>query len=173
MSENLRKTFKVSTLGCRTNQYESQAYADQLRVLGYEEAGEGEKADICIVNTCTVTESADSSSRHTIRQLAKEHPEAQLVVTGCLAERQPDLIAQLPNVAHVVPNKDKEQLLAVLFPEQDLPEFSITRFEAHTRAFLKVQDGCNHFVPTALFHMYADAPARELSPIFCVKLNLF
>jgi len=139
------KKFKISTLGCRTNQYESEAYAAQLRALGYREAGEGEEADVCIVNTCTVTESADSSSRHQIRQLHRHHPGASLVVTGCLAERLPAEIQAIPGVTHLVPNKDKENLLASVFPEEDLPEFKIDQFSAHTRAFVKVQDGCNSY----------------------------
>jgi len=143
--QNVKKKFKVVTLGCRTNQYESQAYADQLQALGYTQASDEELADICIVNTCTVTESADSSSRYQIRQLARQNPEAELIVTGCLAERVPEEIKSLPNVTHVVPNQKKEQLLSVLFPEEDLPEFSIKHFAAHTRAFVKVQDGCNSF----------------------------
>jgi threonylcarbamoyladenosine tRNA methylthiotransferase MtaB len=91
-----KKTFKVVTLGCRTNQYESQAYQDQLIALGYAPAQEGDPAAICIVNSCTVTESADSSSRHAIRQLARENPGSQLVVTGCFAERQPLVVQQIP-----------------------------------------------------------------------------
>lgn len=141
-----KKTFKVATLGCRTNQYESQAYQDQLLALGYVPAQEGESADVCIVNSCTVTESADSSSRHTIRQLARENPGSKLVVTGCFAERQPQVVQQIEGVTHVISNKDKENLMNFLFPdEEDLPEFSIKNFEAHTRAFVKVQDGCNSF----------------------------
>lgn len=140
-----KKKYKVVTLGCRTNQYESQAYQDQLAQMGYVPAVEGEEAEICIVNTCTVTESADSSSRHEIRQLAKKNPGAKLVVTGCSAENQPHALAQIPGVSHVVANKDKENLIQILFPEAEVPEFSIKRFEAHTRAFVKVQDGCNSF----------------------------
>lgn len=144
MEENNKK-FKIVTLGCRTNQYESQAYQDQLQALGYTAAEEGENAEICIVNTCTVTESADSSSRHEIRQLARKHAGSKLVVTGCFAERQPNLVGQLEGVTHVVPNREKENLLSKIFPDTELPEFSIKRFEAHTRAFVKVQDGCNSF----------------------------
>lgn len=139
------KKFKISTLGCRTNQYESEAYAAQLRAMGYREAEEGEEADVCIVNTCTVTESADSSSRHQIRQLHRHNPGASLVVTGCLAERLPAEIQAIPGVTHLVPNKDKENLLASVFPDEDLPEFKIDQFSAHTRAFVKVQDGCNSY----------------------------
>lgn len=142
----MEKTFKIVTLGCRTNQYESQAYQDQLIALGYRPTKENESAEICIVNTCTVTESADSNSRHEIRQLARQNPETKLVVTGCYAERNPDAVMQIGGISHVVPNKEKENLIGTLFPDvTDLPEFSVKRFEAHTRAFVKVQDGCNSF----------------------------
>jgi threonylcarbamoyladenosine tRNA methylthiotransferase MtaB len=141
----MKKNFKIITLGCRTNQYESQAYHDQLVAMGYSRAQENEQAEICIVNTCTVTESADSSSRHEIRRLARENPGSQLVITGCFAERQPDLVRQIEGVTHVVANRDKEALLESVFPAAELPEFSIKRFESHTRAFVKVQDGCNSY----------------------------
>lgn len=143
--ETNNKKFKIVTLGCRTNQYESQAYHDQLQAMGYVQAQGDEQAEICIVNTCTVTESADSSSRHEIRQLARQNAGSKLVVTGCFAERQPEAIKEIEGVTHVVANKDKENLLSSVFPDTELPEFSIKRFESHTRAFVKVQDGCNSF----------------------------
>jgi threonylcarbamoyladenosine tRNA methylthiotransferase MtaB len=139
------KKFKIVTLGCRTNQYESEGYAKQLRELGLVEAREEESADLCIVNTCTVTHSADSSSRHKIRQLVKRNPGSKVIVTGCLAERAPEELIKIGGVAQIVPNKEKERLLTDLFPGQELPEFSIETFTAHTRAFVKVQDGCNSF----------------------------
>jgi threonylcarbamoyladenosine tRNA methylthiotransferase MtaB len=140
-----KKKFKVATLGCRTNQYESQAYSDQLHQLGYAPAEEGEEAELCIVNTCTVTESADSSSRRQIRLLARQNPGARIIVTGCLAERHPDALRSLPGVDLVVSNKEKENLLSQVFPEEEIPEFAIRQFDAHTRAFVKIQDGCNSF----------------------------
>lgn len=139
------KKFKITTLGCRTNQYESQAYHDQLSAMGYSLAPEGEAADLCIVNTCTVTESADSHSRHAIRQFARENPQAEVVVTGCFAEREPEVLKQIEGVTKVVSNKNKEDLVSSLFPDAEVPEFSIKHFDAHTRAFVKVQDGCNSF----------------------------
>jgi threonylcarbamoyladenosine tRNA methylthiotransferase MtaB len=139
------KKFKVVSLGCRTNQYESQAYTDQLLALGMQQASDDETAEICVVNTCTVTESADSSSRHQIRLLAKQNPGAKILVTGCLAERDPSSLQQIEGVLHVVSNTKKESLLSTIFPQEDLPEFSIKNFDAHTRAFVKVQDGCNSF----------------------------
>lgn len=140
-----KKRFRLATLGCRTNQYETQAYRDQLLALGYEEALEGELADLCIVNTCTVTESADHSSYHQIRKLVRQNPESEIVVTGCSVERNPEQILQIKGVTKIVPNLKKEGLVASLFPDEDVPEFSIKNFEAHTRAFVKVQDGCNSF----------------------------
>lgn len=140
------KLYKIATLGCRTNQYESEAYRNGLEQLGYREAHEGEEADVCIVNTCTVTESADQRSKYQIRQLARENPEGRLFVTGCFAERAKDEILGIGGVTAVVPNKEKENLLHYVFPEVEaLPEFAIERFSAHTRAFVKIQDGCNSY----------------------------
>jgi threonylcarbamoyladenosine tRNA methylthiotransferase MtaB len=139
------KKFFVATLGCRTNQYESAAYIQQLKSLGYTEAMQGEEADLCIVNTCTVTDGADRSSRHQIRKLARTHPKAKLVVTGCLADRLPEELSKMEQVDLVIPNQKKETLLAQVFPGETLPEFVIDHFASHTRAFVKVQDGCNSF----------------------------
>lgn len=141
----MSQKFKVITLGCRTNQYESQGYTDQLLSQGYIQVKEGEEADICIVNTCTVTESADTSSRQVIRQLIRKNPGSKVIVTGCAAEKDPESFLEIQGVSHLVSNKDKEQLLPIVFPEESWPEFSIKQFEAHTRAFVKVQDGCNSF----------------------------
>ncbi len=139
------KKYKVVTLGCRTNQYESEAFATQLRKEGYAEAKEGEKADLCIVNTCTVTESADKRSLYQIRRLSRDFSPEKLVVTGCLAERSKKELEKLPEVTNVITNKDKENLLPLIFPEEEWPEFQIERFEANTRAFVKIQDGCNSY----------------------------
>lgn len=139
------KKFKMATLGCRTNQYETQAFGDQLRKMGFSPAKEGEEAALCIVNTCTVTQSADSHSRSQIRRLNRENPNAQILVTGCLAERAREELEAIPGVSHVVPNLEKEQLLSRIFPDETLPEFSIERFGTQTRAFVKIQDGCNSF----------------------------
>ncbi|MFZ0564974.1 MAG: tRNA (N(6)-L-threonylcarbamoyladenosine(37)-C(2))-methylthiotransferase MtaB [Chlamydiales bacterium] len=140
-----KKKFKLATLGCRTNQYETQAYRDQLLQMGYQEAKGEDEADLCIVNTCTVTEGADRHSRHQIRHLLREHKKANVVVTGCMAEGKADMLQKMGERVVVVPNRKKERLIADLFHEEEVPEFSIKNFEAHTRAFVKVQDGCNSF----------------------------
>lgn len=139
------KKYKIVTLGCRTNQYESQGYSDQLQGMGYAQAGDEEQAEVCIVNTCTVTESADRHSRTEIRRLARQNPGTKLIVTGCLAEREPEKIQAMEGVTSLVPNREKELLIARAFPDEEPPEFSIKHFDAHTRAFVKVQDGCNSF----------------------------
>jgi len=140
-----RKKYKVVTLGCRTNQYESQAYVDQLKASGYTEAKDAETADVCIVNTCTVTASADKRSLYQIRKLSREHEPEKLIVTGCMAERAADEIRAIQGVTDVIPNQKKEALLEEVFPNEEWPEFKIERFEAHTRAFVKIQDGCNSY----------------------------
>ena len=142
----MEKKFKVVTLGCRTNQYESQAYKDQLNKLGYKEAFDEERAELCIVNTCTVTENADKKSLFQIKQLVKKHPGAKIVVTGCLVDQKNSILKSSSLPVDLVPNKEKENLLEHIFPDaESLPEFQIERFAAHTRAFVKVQDGCNSF----------------------------
>ncbi len=139
------KRYRVITLGCRTNQYESQAYVDQLKAKGYSKASDGEKAEVCIVNTCTVTESADKRSRYQIRKLAREYAPKHLIITGCLAERDAVGLKNIPGVTNVVSNTEKTELLEKVFPEENWPEFKIENFEAHTRAFVKIQDGCNSY----------------------------
>lgn len=161
------KKFKVVTLGCRTNQYESQGYTDQLRQMGYVQAQDGEEADLCIVNTCTVTEGADSSSRHEIRSLLRQHPNAKVAVTGCMAESAPEVLTQLDSRIQIVPNAQKEQLIDQIFPEEEnLPEFNIQAFDAHTRAFVKVQDGCNSFCTYCIIpYVRGRSRSRQISDV--------
>ena len=114
--------------------------------MGYVAALEGEEADLCVVNTCTVTESADRSSRHQIRSLLRENPKARLAVTGCMAESAPDILKALDPRVEIVPNVKKDELVQLVLPdEENYPEFHIQAFDAHTRAFVKVQDGCDSF----------------------------
>lgn len=167
MSEATKnKTFKIVSLGCRTNQYEAQAYRDQLEALGYRAASEDETAGVCIVNTCTVTASANKDSRLAIRKLARENPETKLFVTGCAVEGQMEAVQAIEGVSAVVSNSDKERLLEQLVPTEELPEFAIKRFEAHTRAFVKVQDGCNSFCTYCIIpYVRGRSRSRDLSSI--------
>lgn len=141
----INKKFTIETLGCRTNQYESQVYFDQLTALGFTKSVQNESADLCIINTCTVTEVADKKSLATLRSLIRRNPGAKIVVTGCLAEREKKRIEAIKGVTMVIPNNAKESLLSLALDIENLPEFKITQFEAHTRAFVKIQDGCNSY----------------------------
>ncbi|SPN73600.1 (Dimethylallyl)adenosine tRNA methylthiotransferase MiaB,(dimethylallyl)adenosine tRNA methylthiotransferase,MiaB-like tRNA modifying enzyme,Radical SAM superfamily [Chlamydia serpentis] len=143
----VKRTFKLVCLGCRVNQYEIQAYRDQLTILGYQEIVDSEiPVDLCIINTCAVTSSAESSGRHAVRQLCRQNPEAHIVVTGCLGESDKNFFASLDRKCTIVPNKEKSHLIDKIFPHDDkFPEFKIHSFEGKSRAFIKVQDGCNSF----------------------------
>ncbi|MBB65259.1 MAG: tRNA (N(6)-L-threonylcarbamoyladenosine(37)-C(2))-methylthiotransferase MtaB [Waddliaceae bacterium] len=163
-----KKKYKVLSLGCRTNQYEGQGFQAQLEGLGYEAVGENEQADFCIVNTCTVTASADSHSRHAIRRLARENPGAELLVTGCMVEGegQKEKIAFIEGVSGVYSNLTKEDMLQKHFVDENVPEFSIKNFDAHTRAFVKIQDGCNSFCTYCVIpYVRGRSRSREMGPI--------
>ena len=86
-------TLKTLTLGCKVNQYETELVREGFSRAGFRDAVEGEPADLCVVNTCTVTAEGDSKSRHAIRRLARENPAARIVVMGCYATRDPDAVA--------------------------------------------------------------------------------
>lgn len=135
------RTIRLLTLGCKVNQYETQYVKEALEAAGYIEAGGDTPADLCIVNTCTVTHEGDAKGRQLIRRLHQQQPEAALVVMGCYATRAPETVARLPGVTKVI--TDKARVL------DELAEFGVTarplgisRFDDHQRAFVKVQDGC-------------------------------
>lgn len=132
---------KTITLGCKVNQYETELVREGLRRVGYRDAEEHEAADLCVVNTCTVTAEGDSKSRHVIRKLARDNPLARIVVMGCYATRAPDELAALPNVAEVVTDKREIPDLLGRFGVVDIPT-GISHFTGRKRAYVKVQDGC-------------------------------
>ncbi len=135
------RTCRLVTLGCKVNQYETQLVREALLQSGYREAEEDEAADLCVVNTCTVTNTGDSKSRQVIRQLSRQNPGTKTIVMGCYATRDPKAVSELPNVIEVV--TDKRELPDVLgrFGIVDLPK-GISDFEGRQRAFVKIQDGC-------------------------------
>ena len=135
------RTCRLVTLGCKVNQYETQLVKEALEQNGYREAAEDEPADLCVVNTCTVTGAGDSKSRQVIRQLAKHNPGTRTIVMGCYATRDPQAVSRLPSVFEVV--RDKRELSDVLARQGivDLPR-GISHFDGRKRAFVKVQDGC-------------------------------
>jgi len=142
------KTFKIYTLGCKVNQYDSQAIREQLERLGFEELNNGKKADYCIINTCTVTRNADRESRYLIRLAKRRNPFAKIVVTGCYAHSNAREIQRLNN-ADLILDNDQKQKIAYFISEDKIIKnskpFEISDFKSHTRAFVKIQDGCNNF----------------------------
>lgn len=141
------KTVKFYTLGCKVNQYETQVIREQFLRGGFEEIDNGKIADIYIINTCTVTANADRDSRRLISQVHRQNPQAKIVVTGCYTELDSDEIAKIPGVTHIIKNKDKNRIIELLNEPNELSEHNeigISSFKGHTRAFLKIQDGCNN-----------------------------
>jgi len=125
------KRVKFYTLGCKVNQYDTQSIRERFLSLGFKEIHNGRKADVCLINTCTVTRVADRKSRDTIRHCIRENPGARIIVTGCLAEIDNDSLTGIKGVDYIVGKR--------FFP------VGISKFCGHTRAFLKIQDGCDNF----------------------------
>ncbi len=141
------KTFKVYTLGCKVNQYDSQAIREQLEGIGLTELGNGKKADCYIVNTCTVTQSADKQSRYLLRAAKRQNPSAKIIATGCYAHSNAEDIKRIGGVDLILNNDDKQRIAEFVFDNKSIQigSFEISDFKSHTRAFVKIQDGCNNF----------------------------
>ncbi len=145
---------KFLTLGCKVNQYDTQLIREQCLAAGFKETNRNDLADICVVNTCTVTHNADRDSLNIIRRAKRDNPRGKVVVTGCLTELDDERITKTFSSDLVVKNKDKNKLAGILLSRfgrgkrpVSKPGFceGISFFQGHTRAFLKVQDGCNNF----------------------------
>ncbi len=134
-------TLRTITLGCKVNQYETEFVREGLVRAGYRDAAGDEPADLCVVNTCTVTTESDAKSRQVIRQLAKRNPGTRIVVMGCFATRAPGAVARLPGVCDVVTDKRELPDLLARFGVVDIPT-GISTFANRQRAYVKVQDGC-------------------------------
>jgi hypothetical protein len=132
---------RTVTLGCKVNQYETEYVREGLLGIGYQDAQDDEAAELCIVNTFTVTAEGDAKSRHTIRRLARRNPGAKIVVMGCYATRAPNEVAALPGVSQVVTDKRELPDLLGRFGVTDIPT-GISGFGRRHRAYVKVQDGC-------------------------------
>ncbi len=149
--------FNIYTLGCKVNTYESQVISDQFKNKGYIEVSTDELADISIINTCTVTNTADRKSMKTIHHAIRQNPNAIIVVCGCFAQNKKDI--EIEGVDIVLGNQGKskiveyvEQFLACQTKIEDVKDMNHLTFETmtlnnfnKTRAFVKIQDGCNNF----------------------------
>lgn len=134
-------TFFIKTFGCRVNQVESQAILEQFKRAGFTPAQSFETADICLLNTCTVTHQADKDVEKLIRQIVRRNPRARLVLTGCYAAAQAEHIKQHFPSAEIV---GKYDLGRILFAQEDIC-WTVSGHEGHSRAFIKIQDGCDNF----------------------------
>ena len=159
-------SFSIVTLGCKVNQFESETIAQELKQSGYQRIAKNkttgdEKTGICIINTCTVTHKAAMQSRQAIRQTIRSNPDATIIVTGCLAQTDPDDIRKIKGVHRIVGHAEKYRIPEII-QTVDLPMVTPVPDEMHffpnppdktafsplgnkTRPFLKIQDGCNTF----------------------------
>ena len=150
----------IYTLGCKVNLYESEVIINEFKKKGYEIVPFESKSDICIINTCTVTNTSDKKSRNIIRQAVKNNPNAVIVVMGCYSQIRSEDIKNIDGVDIIIGNTNKSRV--VLLVEEYLKNkksinkiedimhttfepMELDSFETRTRAFVKVQDGCNNF----------------------------
>ena len=168
------------TLGCKVNQYETESMRQQFVKEGFEAVGEEDFADVYIINTCTVTNLADRKSRQYIRRMKKGNPDAIIAVTGCYAQIKPEEIEALPEVDIVAGTGEKNNLLGYVkeFMEKKAPQTHIkayeelceyqdkgiiTSMESRTRAYIKIQEGCDRFCSYCLIP-FARGKVRSRNP---------
>lgn len=168
------------TLGCKVNQYETEAMREQFAKAGFESVDENDFADVYIINTCTVTNLADRKSRQYIRRMKKGNPRAIIAVTGCYAQIKPEELENMPEVDIVAGTGEKNNILKYVkdFMEEGDPQAHIKKYdelctyqdrgiitsmESRTRAYIKVQEGCNRFCSYCLIP-FARGMVRSRSP---------
>jgi threonylcarbamoyladenosine tRNA methylthiotransferase MtaB len=181
MDQNRKIKIALATLGCKVNQYESAGIIRKLTTKGFESVPFNCPADIYIVNTCTVTEKTDYQSRQLIKRANRTNPEAVIIATGCYAQTAPEKLSNLPGVTLVAGSDLKERLPGIIeaamsstkekptweeFSLKTLPGMGFdydpdTNLPDHTRAFLKIQDGCNSFCSYCIVP-YARGRSRSL-----------
>ena len=169
---------KIYTLGCKVNQYESEAMQELLIKNGYENAADNEKADVTIINSCAVTSSGESKAVRLMHRINRENPDTVIVLTGCMAQTLPEGDSRAAEADIILGNKKREDILTVLNdyfenrkritfipPYESHDEYeslSVTSFSDRTRAFLKIEDGCNRFCSYCIIP-YARGRVRSTS----------
>ena len=187
-------TVAIATLGCKVNQFESEALMSSLEQRGYCLVPFEEGADITIINTCTVTHRADFQSRQMVRRAFRTNPKSLIIVTGCYSQVEPEAIAEIDGVKYLFGNREKNRIpdLLPLIQKGELPQIqvadiqgetlfsdhSLPSFHRHTRSFLKIQDGCNDrcsycIVPYARGRSRSLAPERILDHLKILKARGF
>ncbi len=173
------KKVGITTLGCKVNTYESELIGETLKTDDWQVVSNVEKADLYLINTCTVTREADRQARQEVRKVIKRNPEALVVVTGCYAQMDPQACADIPGVDLVLgndrkldmhallPKLEKGELPKVLVGDLDkhvsLPDQLLAGYDAHTRAFVQIQQGCDQGCTFCIIHV-ARGPSRSLPP---------
>ena len=173
------KTVASHALGCKVNQYESEAIAELFEQKGYTIVDMEQSADVYIINTCTVTNFGDKKSRQLIRKVKRQNPDSIVVVAGCYAQTAPNEIMAIDGVNIVVGTKDRKQILKLvenydkkkqtqncvseIMQEREFEDLSIQKLENRTRAYLKIQDGCSQFCSYCIIP-YARGPIRSRKP---------
>ena len=169
-----RKKVGFVTLGCKVNQYETEAMKNVFLELGYAIAAAQEKADVYLVNTCAVTNLSAAKSRQAIRRLHKNNPLAKIIVVGCYAQAEPDEIIAIEGVSLVLGTKEKDRLADFLtnLPAEgayyvgnikeatEFSQLSAGDYQERTRAFIKIQEGCEQFCSYCLIP-YLRGPVRS------------
>ena len=157
-------SFRIITLGCKVNQYDGQAIRELLGEAGLAEAQAGERADIVVVNTCTVTSRADEKGRKAVRRGIRDNPHALVIVTGCAAVTGPERYRAIPGVGLVLTKEEMTDVQSVLSGRDarrgDVFGLRISSFAGHTRAFLRIQEGCDSCCSYCIVP-YARGPARS------------
>ena len=166
-------------LGCKVNQYESEAIAELFAEKGYDVVSIEDQADVYIINTCTVTNFGDKKSRQLIRKVKRQNPDAIVAVVGCYAQTAPEEISAVEGVNLVIGTKDKSQVVKMvedyrkemgvqnfvtdIMHERVFEPLEIKRLQNRTRAYLKIQDGCSQFCSYCIIP-YARGPIRSRVP---------
>ena len=149
------------TLGCKVNQYESEYMAELLKNAGFEIVSSNDEADYYIVNSCTVTATADQKTRQNVRKFKRKHPNSTVILTGCMPQAFPESAEQLDEADIVLSNKSNNDILTLINQytathnrivdikkhERDdaFSTCSIDNFNKRIRAFVKIEDGCDRF----------------------------
>jgi len=186
----MKKKVSFKTLGCRLNQYETDALVTQFHQAGYQVVDYAKAADITVINTCTVTHQSDQKSRNTINHAARKNPTGLVVVTGCMANNHKELLEANDKITYVVDNERKSQIVSlvdshfkgeVVHPQSingDVFGFEAVDQSLHTRTSIKVQDGCDNFctyciVPSVRGRAISRPPSEILDNVKRVVDNGF
>ncbi|SEN04082.1 tRNA (N(6)-L-threonylcarbamoyladenosine(37)-C(2))-methylthiotransferase MtaB [Lihuaxuella thermophila] len=154
-------TVAFHTLGCKVNAYETEAMWQLFKKAGYQRVDFEEKADVYLINTCTVTNTGDKKSRQVIRRAIRKNPDAVICVTGCYAQTSPSEVAAIPGVDIVIGTQGRDKLIEYverfrrerqpinavgnIMKQREFEELDVPTFSDRTRASLKIQEGCNNF----------------------------